>query len=253
MAEHPQAAPTGPSCPCWPRSCRQGVPRSWKGSGASLVARPWQGHGAVGRWRRESDRRQVKRARCCEPRERAGEAGDAVPQATLAFPRHLRGARSHLPGLTPLSRFIAPWAVPVWPEGSVAAVPRVWRPAQGPWQAQCQPHLRGAVLPCPGSGGALPAEAAAGAPRGLGWAPSAGAGLWGCPPGQEPCSGTGTRMVVALQAGLEPGVCLQRKRSWAGVRSTGSLQIAPYPAPVLKTQTHTSFSGGFPFSLHNGP
>uniref|UniRef100_A0A8C9MLL6 Uncharacterized protein n=1 Tax=Serinus canaria TaxID=9135 RepID=A0A8C9MLL6_SERCA len=53
------------------------------------------------------------------------------------------------------------------------------------------------------------------------------------------------------------GVCLERKLRWAGLLSTGVSpkgtagcgqlvgQTAPCPAPVLKTQAHTSFSGGF--------
>lgn len=46
------------------------------------------------------------------------------------------------------------------------------------------------------------------------------AGLWGCLPGQELCSGAASQAVVALWVGPELGVCLKRKLRWAGVLST---------------------------------
>lgn len=118
-----------------------------------------------------------------------------------------------------------------------------------------------------GCGGVLAAEGAAVGWRGLGWALSVVAGLWGWLPGQEPCSGAASQAAVALRVGPELGVCLKKKLGWAGLLSTevspkgggdcsashasGRVcrqvvgQIAPCPTPVLKTKTHTSFSQGF--------
>lgn len=59
-----------------------------------------------------------------------------------------------------------------------------------------------------GCGGVLAVEGVVVGWRGLGWAPSVVAGLWGWLPGQDAAA---SQEVVALWVGLELGVCLKRE------------------------------------------
>lgn len=233
MAPGGQAARAGLKAAVSVWACSGG---SGQGSGPSLVAGRWQGCGGVGKWRRESKRRQAKHTWWHEPSEQGGGPRDAVPQATLAFPQDLLGPREVPDPISPtcdspmpLTLFSSLWAVflgLMWPGGfflQAVAAPPLWFPAHSPWQPLCQPHQWKAwgTVGHLGCGGVLAAEGVAVGRRGLGWAPSVVAGLWGWLPGQELCSGDVSQTVVALWVGLEPDVCLKRKLGWAGVLSTG--------------------------------
>lgn len=115
-----------------------------------------------------------------------------------------------------LTLFSSLWGVLLglmWPGGfllQAVAVAPLWFLAHSPWQTLCQPHQWKAcgMVGRPGCGGVLAVEGVVVGWRGLGWAPSVVAGLWGWLPGQDAAA---SQEVVALWVGLELGVCLKRE------------------------------------------